>query len=112
LGHEDGSRGGLMPDSRAFDWLCGALTRATSFSEIEARGTVRIALKKSGLAAADVRPAQLQVVLKRVLPDELRRRGCDGAEAICDELAVELKDQGFEAERDTPEDVFARLGSS
>ena len=99
-----------MTDSPVFDWVCAALARATSFSDIEARGTIRIALKKGGLTAGEVTTAQLQVVVKRVLPEELRRRGCEDGQAICDQLAVELRDQRFESSGQTPEDVFTRLG--
>lgn len=102
-----------MPDSALFDWVCGELERATAFSGIESRGTVRIALKKSGVTPASVTAAQMQVVVKRVLPDELRRRGCDDGQRVCDELCVRLRDQGFEASGDgsSPEEIFARLGS-
>ncbi len=102
-----------MADSPTFEWLCRELEGATPFSQIEARGTVRIALKKSGLTSSTATPAQMQVVVKRVLPDELRRRGCEDGQAICDGLAARLKSQHFEdaAEVDSPEEVFARLGS-
>ncbi len=102
-----------MADSKTFEWMCARVEEATDFSAIEARGTVRIALKKGGVTAATVTAAQMQVIVKRVLPQELRRRGCDGAQETCDGLATRLKDQSFEAEskRESPEDVFARLGS-
>jgi hypothetical protein len=102
-----------MADSATFEWVCGELERLTTFSQIEARGTVRIALKKGGLTAATATPAQTQVVIKRVLPDELRRRGCEGGQMVCDELATRFKDRGFEdkGRADKPEDIFARLGS-
>jgi len=34
-----------MADSAAFGWVCEQLQRATHLSELEARGTVRLALK-------------------------------------------------------------------
>lgn len=102
-----------MADSPIFEWVCTSIEQATQFSPIEARGTVRIALKKGGLDAATATAAQMQVVVKRVLPEELRRRGHDDAQAICDGLASRLKDQNFETtdEDKSPEAVFARLGS-
>jgi hypothetical protein len=102
-----------MSDSNVFAWVCANLEEATSFSAIEARGTVRIALKKSGLDAAGISAAQMQVVVKRVLPDELVRRGIDDGQDTCDHIAAQLKDQRFDIEvrEDTPEDVFARLGN-
>jgi hypothetical protein len=101
-----------VADSKTFEWVCGRLEEATEFSAIEARGTVRIALKKGGVTAAAVTAAQMQVIVKRVLPEELLRRGCDDAQQTCDDLATRLKQQSFEPEsnRESPEDVFARLG--
>ena len=102
-----------MADSQLFEWLCQELAGATAFSDIEARGTVRIALKKSGLSAATATPPQMQVVVKRMLPDELRRRGCNDGQRVCDGLALRLTQQNFEECDDggSPEQVFARLGS-
>jgi hypothetical protein len=102
-----------MADSPVFDWVCSQVEQATEFSAIEARGTVRIALKKSGVTAADVTAAQMQIVIKRVLPDELTRRGCDEASRACDDMARRLMEQRFESTSDeeSPEDVFARLGA-
>jgi hypothetical protein len=104
-----------MADSKAFEWLCGELASCTELSAIEARGTVRIALKKGGLSADSVTPAQLQVIVKRVLPDELRRRGSEDGQSICDQISIRLKDAGFSetgGASDSPEAVFARLGSN
>ena len=105
---------GAMAEIEVFDWVCTALERATLFSAIEARGTVRIALKKSGLDAKKLTAAQMQVVVKRVLPDELRRRGLDDGQARCDALAESLHRQSFGAEdtgESSPEAVFARLAN-
>jgi len=103
-----------MADSKLFDWLCDQLASSTALSAIEARGTVRIALKKGGLSADGATPGQMQVLVKRVLPDELRRRGCDDGQSVCDEISVRLNSAGFSeaAETDSPEQVFARLGST
>jgi len=102
-----------VSDSPIFDWVCRALEEATALSAIEARGTVRIALKKSGVTSAGVTPAQMQVVLKRVLPEELARRGCADADGVCTGLAQGLMEQHFDTVRsgESPEDVFARLGA-
>ena len=105
----------MAHDTPVFGWVCGALEAATAFRDIEARGTVRLALKKSGLDASSASPAQMQVVVKRVLPDELRRRGVDGGQQICDEIALGLVEQSFGMgpdQKESPESVFARLGGS
>jgi hypothetical protein len=100
-----------MASSTAFEWICQELESATSLERLEARGTVRIALKQSGLEAASVTGGQLAVVLARVLPGELTNRGIDAAESVCEQIAAGL-DRIPEApsQGDTPEAVFARLG--
>jgi len=52
-----------MADSAAFTHICDALESETSFSRIEARGTIRLALKSAGLAANSVTPEQIKVVV-------------------------------------------------
>ena len=48
-----------MADDNVFDWVCGALESATSLDRLEARGTLRLALKASGLEARTVTAEQL-----------------------------------------------------
>jgi hypothetical protein len=38
-----------MASANAFEWLCGCLESVTDLDRLEARGTVRIALKRAGL---------------------------------------------------------------
>ena len=64
-----------MADSPAFDWTCTELENETDLDRLEARGTVRIALKSSGLEAGTVLPDQMRVVIEKVLPTELGARG-------------------------------------
>jgi hypothetical protein len=100
-----------MASSTAFEWICRALENLTSLDRLEARGTVRIALKQAGLEATSVTGEQLAVVLTRVLPGELTRRGVEAAESICQQIAAGLDRVPAAPSRgDTPEAVFARLG--
>lgn len=57
-----------MATSTAFEWLCERIEAETALDRLEARGTVRIALKEDGLEAVSVTPGQIAVVLSRVLP--------------------------------------------
>ena len=66
-----------MADSAAFELACGELEHATSLERLEARGTVRLALKETGLEARAVTPHQLVAVLTKVLPQELTDRGIE-----------------------------------
>ena len=99
-----------MADSAAFDHACAELERRTSLDRLEARGTIRIALKQAGLEARSVMPDQMKVVVEKVLPRELQTRGIDDAEAVCSALASGLAGlDGGQAE-EGPDQVFARLG--
>lgn len=100
-----------MADATAFDFVCAELERATSLSLLEARGTLRLALKAAGVDARSVTAAQLRVILDKLLPGELRKRGCDDAENVCREIGTRLGSRSFDGpSADSPEAVFARLG--
>jgi hypothetical protein len=101
-----------MADLTAFDQACKGLERLTQLSRLEARGTMRIALKEAGLNPASVKVAELSVVARRVLPRELAARGITDAESICERLRSELAAIQDSTGGDTPEAVFARLGGS
>jgi hypothetical protein len=99
-----------MATSTAFEWLCEELEKATTLDRLEARGTVRIALKQAGLEVTTVTGDQLAVVLERVLPGELSGRGIEGAEGVCQQVATRLGEiPASPSSQDAPEDVFERL---
>ena len=99
-----------MADSQAFAHVCVELENETTFSRIEARGTVRLALKSAGLDAKTVSIDQMKVVLERVLPTELESRGIESPKSTCAILAEGLARISTKPSEDTPEDVFSRLG--
>ena len=101
-----------VSDANAFDWLCAELESHSTLARLEARGTVRIALKQSGLDARSVDGEQLRVVIERVLPDELRSRGVDDADPVCEGLLQRLERQDFcgDAATQSPDAIFRRLG--
>jgi hypothetical protein len=101
-----------MPDLTAFEHACESLERLTQLSRLEARGTMRIALKEAGLEPGTVKAAELGVVARKVLPNELAARGIADAESICERLRSDLAGIQDSASADTPEAVFARLGGS
>lgn len=99
--------------ANAFEFVCEALERAAELDRLEARGTVRIALKAAGLEAGSVRPEELAVVLRRVMPEELQKRGVADAVGVCEALVTGLKNASWSAaSSDSPDAVFARLGGS
>ena len=101
-----------MAGANAFEWLCASLESATDFDRLEARGTVRIALKRAGLEVKTLSAEQVKVVLEKLMPEELETRGVADAASICTRLVGRLDEisavDGVTAES-TPEAVFARL---
>ena len=98
-----------MADSEAFSVLCDALETASSLDRLEARGTVRLALKQAGLEARGVTASQLGVVVDKILPAELKARGVD--DAVCSQLRAALAGVSESGPSDSPEAVFSRLGN-
>jgi hypothetical protein len=99
-----------VADSPAFDLVGEELEQSTSLDRLEARGTVRLALKGAGLDARSVAPDQMAVVVANVLPGELRSRGVEDCEAVCSTLVRRLATLETPTEAETPDAVFARLG--
>jgi len=99
-----------MADSNAFTTLCEQLESSSTLDRLEARGTVRLALKQAGLESGQVTASQLAVVVQKVLPNELRTRGIDDADSVCQQLTTVLKAMPDEVAGESPEAVFKRLG--
>jgi len=102
-----------MADSKSFDFACSELERGTTLERLEARGTVRLALKDAGLDARSVTALQMSAVMTQLMPQELKNRGIENAEPICRAIAsalAALPDESVPV--DTPESVFQRLGGS
>ena len=98
-----------------FDFATERLEQLTSLDRLAARGTLRLALKASGLPPTGLRVEQLRVVLEKVLPDELEKCGVDGAQGVCSEVATALANVsvGEETSGSTDADeIFRRLGGS
>jgi hypothetical protein len=99
-----------MADSAVFECVCELLERASSLDRLESRGTVRLALKQSGLAARSVTALQMTVVLEKVLPEELAARGVGDTDSLISQAVSALAAIEGGAQHDSPESVFARLG--
>jgi hypothetical protein len=101
-----------LADERAFDWACDALERESSLNRLEARGTVRLALRQAGLESKSVTPEQIAIVFDKLLPQELVARSIGDAERICTRIASAARelDPGDGSDTDSPEAVFSRLG--
>lgn len=102
-----------MATATAFDWVCEELERLTCLGTLEARGTVRLSLKEAGFEARSATPHQLSVVVERILERELRVRGIENADEVCENLVVGLEShEPFSRVEESPEDVFKRLSGA
>lgn len=95
-----------------FELVAEELERRTDLAKLEARGTVRLALKEAGLDARAVTPEQMIVMLQKVMPDEMRSRGVEQPEQICEAIITGLKSSRpapGRPEAESPESIFRRL---
>src|SRR5271157_3542584 len=101
-----------MNESAVFQRTCTELEQVRSFDSLSARGTVRFALKSAGLEAREVTTAQMIVVVKRVLPLELKVRGVKDADDVCSVIASRITRLASRASApgSSAEEVFWRLG--
>lgn len=91
--------------SPLFERVCDELETRTGLSLLEARGTLRIALKQAGLDPNQVNRNQMMVVLAKVMPHELLTRGIEDGHAVCRALEDAVKSAGGGAETDAGERI-------
>jgi hypothetical protein len=65
-----------------FELVAEGLQKHSDLENLEARGTIRLALKSSGLTAQEVTPEQMVVIIDQVLPRELQVRGVENSEGV------------------------------
>jgi hypothetical protein len=99
-----------MAAADAFEVASDEIERSTSLSRLEARGTLRLALKEAGLDPASVTPSQMRVVVDKVLPGSLTARGIEKPTDVCRAVGEKLARLAESPLGDRPEAVFARLG--
>ncbi len=95
-----------------FDFAAERLEHHTSLDRLEARGTLRIALKIAGLTAKSVTPGALCVVFEKVMPEELDSRGVSDMQDVCAAVLADLGSAGdaaADAGPTSPDDIFRRL---
>jgi hypothetical protein len=99
-------------DATLFDFAAERLEHHASLDRLEARGTLRIALKSAGLAPNNLTGAQLQVVFEQVMPGELDSRGVSDIRDVCAAVLADLERSGGaagDASATSPDDIFRRL---
>ncbi len=95
-----------------FDFAAERLEHHTGFSQLEARGTLRIALKVAGLEPSAFTAGQLCVVFEKVMPGELDSRGVSDVQDVCAAVLADLESAGdaaADASATSPDEIFRRL---
>jgi hypothetical protein len=95
-----------------FDFVSDELQRLTRLEKLEARGTVRLALKAAGLDVRTVTTPQMVATLTKVMPNEIRARGVENPEQVCRTLVTGLEvafPSSGAVDPESPEAIFRRL---
>jgi hypothetical protein len=95
-----------------FDVTAQKLEQKTGFSQLEARGTLRIALKSAGLDPGSFTLDELRVVFEKLMPGELDQRGVKDTAGACAAVMRDLESAPIDttdSTSSTPDDVFRRL---
>jgi len=101
-------------DATLFDFAADRLEHHAGLDRLEARGTLRIALKAAGLEPKNLTGDQLQVVFEKVMPGELDSRGVSDVRDVCAAVLVDLARAGgaaADAAATNPDDIFRRLAN-
>ncbi len=95
-----------------FDLAADSLEQHSALGRLEARGTLRIALKAAGLGPKGLTSAQLKVVFDQVMPEELDSRGVSNLQDVCAAVLADIADArgaAAEASATGPDEIFRRL---
>lgn len=95
-----------------FDFVSDELERLTKLEKLEARGTVRLALKAAGLDVRTVTTRQMVTTLEKVMPKEIGARGVENGDQICRTIVTALEaahPSSGTVNPESPEAIFRRL---
>ncbi len=99
-------------DATLFDFAADRLEHHAGLDRLEARGTLRIALKAAGLVPKNLTGTQLQVVFEQVMPGELDSHGVSEMQDVCAAVLADLadaRDATAGASATSPDEIFRRL---
>jgi len=98
-------------DTALFDLAADSLEQHSPFDRLEARGTLRIALKAAGLEPGNLTGARLRVVFEKVMPGELDNRGVSDVPDVCVAVLADLESAGGaeDGSAASTDEVFRRL---
>jgi len=98
-----------------FDLAAKKLEQHTGFSQLEARGTLRIAVKAAGLSPESLTVNEIRVVFAKLMPGELEKRGVGDSASACAAVMGELENAPIsedESSSSNPDDIFRRLAKA
>ncbi len=96
-------------DNPVFDLAAQELERQMDWSQLVARGTLRIALAAAGVKPEVVTARELRVVLEKVMPRELELRGVTDPEPVCAAVMERIGDLASVRSTTDPDEVFRRM---
>ena len=99
-----------MKNSDVFEFVCAQLEQESDLDRLEARGTVRIALRLGGFEPRSIDTDEMVVIVNRLLPRELFNRGMADAESVCARISKDMEKLEPCISTETPAKVFSRLG--
>ena len=101
-----------MAGSLAFDAARNELERSAGMDAWAARGALQLSLMDAGLEPSRVTPAQLRVVVDRLLPKQLQSQKVLDVRGVCEKIQGALALLGEDPNAESPERVFGRLGGT
>ena len=117
--HFEGFEGGQMPLQRRLPKFGFNNIHRRELEEVQVTDLEGLsglldpaALKQAGLDARNITPAQMAVVVQKILPTELGSRGIDSAEELGQAILAGLGNIASGPASETPDAVFKRLGGA
>jgi hypothetical protein len=98
-----------------FDIASARLEESSDMDRLEARGTLRLAVKEAGLDVQSLTIPQLQAVFEKLMPKELEARGVTDSAAKCEAVMNDIASAASTtdlAASNSPDEIFKRLGGS
>ena len=99
-----------MAEAAVFEFVAGELERVAGLGRPAARAAVRSVLAKALYAPDSVGVDQMQRLIERLLPAELRASGVAEAERVCQQIRAALAAQALAFDGpESPDEIFGRM---
>jgi hypothetical protein len=98
-----------------FDIAAERLEESSEMDRLEARGTLRLAVKQAGLDVQNLTIPELQAVFEKLMPQELEARGVTDAATTCKTVMNDIASAASTADladSNSPDEIFKRLGGN